>query len=145
MPYKDPTKARENEKRWRLNNPEKFRAQQQRYRKRYPEKLNQRSKEWRIKYPEKYKESQKKYRTSPLGELLQKKYDLKRLYRLSIEHQQRMLTEQKGRCKICGKLFSEGHFNKPFIDHSHDTYLVRGILCGACNTILGYSRDNIEI
>ena len=77
--------------------------------------------------------------------LLQKKYDLKRLYRLSIEDQKRMLTEQKGRCKICGKLFSEGHFNKPFIDHSHDTYLVRGILCGACNSILGYSRDNIEI
>jgi hypothetical protein len=62
------------------------------------------------------------------------------------EQYQTMLQEQFGRCKICGTDkpggVSKGHLH---IDHSHETGLVRGLLCNNCNTGLGRFGDNIKL
>ena len=48
-----------------------------------------------------------------------------------------MLGAQRGRCAICLRPQEKG-----VIDHDHRTLLIRGVLCGACNSGLGLFRDN---
>lgn len=48
-----------------------------------------------------------------------------------------------GQCEICGVSFSDQV--KICIDHCHDSGHVRGLLCGKCNSMLGFARDNARI
>jgi hypothetical protein len=42
-------------------------------------------------------------------------------------------------CAICGAAENLG------IDHCHTTGAIRGVLCGHCNSTLGFARDSPEI
>lgn len=54
-----------------------------------------------------------------------------------------LLIEQQGRCAICWELFGETYLwgwpiahesvRKPYLDHSHETGKIRGLLCNDCN------------
>ena len=60
--------------------------------------------------------------------------NLWRIYRLRMDDYHEMLEDQKHVCKMCG-----GPFGKtPHVDHCHKTGVVRGLLCGVCNSGLGY-------
>ena len=49
------------------------------------------------------------------------------------KYRKQILKEQDHKCAICGcKL----QLNKVNLDHDHDTGLIRGVLCHACNTSL---------
>ena len=63
--------------------------------------------------------------------------DLKYSYNLTYEEYKKLLKNQKGRCKICGILLK-----RPYVDHSHKTEKIRGLLCSNCNSGLGWMRDN---
>lgn len=43
-----------------------------------------------------------------------------------------MLLQQRGCCKICGRVFKR----TPNIDHDHATNRVRGLLCWICNKLI---------
>ena len=67
----------------------------------------------------------------------------KRRYGLSKEQFEFMLESQNGVCAICKQTFD----GTPQVDHSHETGLVRGLLCLCCNTGLARfkdSQDNIK-
>lgn len=53
-----------------------------------------------------------------------------------------MLAEQGGVCAICGELPSTGMGKAFHVDHDHATGIVRGLLCGECNTGLGKFKDD---
>lgn len=58
-----------------------------------------------------------------------------RIYRITREVYEQMLTDQGGVCKICKR----PPLNRQLaVDHDHDTGAVRGLLCTRCNTALGW-------
>lgn len=52
-----------------------------------------------------------------------------------------LLDAQGGCCAVCGRQFNRQRL--AHVDHCHATPpIIRGLLCGACNTLLGLARDN---
>jgi hypothetical protein len=78
--------------------------------------------------------------------LKQREYDLRYNYNATSEQVAAILAWNGGPCFACGKLlfkFGTG-VDEACIDHDHDTEIVRGIICGACNRALGLVKDSIE-
>lgn len=66
------------------------------------------------------------------------RYQLKFRYGLTVERYEKMLTEQAGKCKICGVEM------KPVcVDHDKETGEVWGLLCNICNRGIGYLKHSI--
>jgi hypothetical protein len=70
-----------------------------------------------------------------------KNNDIKKLYGITVTEMNIIRDNQNNKCKICNKTF----IKTPHIDHNHKTGKVRGLLCGKCNSILGYCNDDISI
>ena len=51
-----------------------------------------------------------------------------------------ILAQQGGGCAICGRPPKPGG-RRLNIDHAHVTGTVRGLLCAACNRMLGWAKD----
>jgi hypothetical protein len=61
-------------------------------------------------------------------------------YGIRISDYTRLLAEQGGLCAICRR---KPRSDRPlFIDHDHKSGRVRGLLCGRCNTGIGYFHDD---
>ncbi|MCK5601272.1 endonuclease VII domain-containing protein [Candidatus Pacearchaeota archaeon] len=73
-----------------------------------------------------------------------RKADLYRKYGISSRQYEKLVEKQNGRCAICGKHQSELKTTLN-VDHNHETGKVRGLLCVACNRLLGYAQDNQDI
>jgi hypothetical protein len=57
----------------------------------------------------------------------------------------KMFEAQGGRCAICRQAFLDhDHPLRPRIDHDHRTMRVRGLLCGRCNSGIGFFQDDPE-
>ena len=76
------------------------------------------------------------------GALSMRKTRLK-TFGLSIEQYDAMLISQGGLCAICGSVPSDAR--SLAVDHDHDTGLVRGLLCTACNVYLGRIGDSPKV
>lgn len=66
----------------------------------------------------------------------------RRKYGISILDYNRILAAQGGGCAICESRTSGKR--KLSVDHSHDSAIIRGILCSGCNTGLGGFKDSKE-
>lgn len=64
-------------------------------------------------------------------------------YGLTVWEYEALLDAQEHRCAGCNKRF--GHGRPAVIDHSHDTWEVRGLLCSPCNTLIGYLHDDADL
>ena len=62
----------------------------------------------------------------------------KRKYNLPEDKAIELVTNRIGECSICKNTMPL------VVDHCHTTGLVRGFICSACNSMLGYSRDNTK-
>ena len=67
------------------------------------------------------------------------------------DYREQLLAKQKGRCDLCHQ-----PIDRPNLDHAHLKYgpkgssvagngMVRGVICGGCNTLLGKIENNIAI
>jgi hypothetical protein len=65
------------------------------------------------------------------------------LYRIRLEDYRRILDNQNGVCKICHGPPAEG--SRLYVDHCHNSEVVRGLLCRACNTGIGQFKDNTDL
>jgi len=69
----------------------------------------------------------------------------RRKYDISLKQYDSLLELQKGLCKICGTKDPKGHGSKNgrfFVDHCHETGMVRGLLCHHCNIGIGTFGDD---
>jgi hypothetical protein len=72
-----------------------------------------------------------------------RKYELRRLYGLTVEEYQTILEKQNYSCAACNvsqKLLSR----QLDVDHCHITGKIRGLLCVSCNTALGLLKEDKE-
>jgi hypothetical protein len=77
----------------------------------------------------------------------QKWYDINRCFGLSREGWEKIYSHQEEKCLSCKRtisqvkeLFPHDHF---CVDHSHETYHIRGLLCSKCNMVLGHIENYI--
>ncbi len=68
---------------------------------------------------------------------------IKRLFGITPEQYDDMLSKQGGTCAICQRASPDGR--RLHIDHCHATAKVRGLLCHDCNRGLGMFRDNVAL
>lgn len=61
-----------------------------------------------------------------------------RNYGLTVDQYHAKVEAQDECCAICGDNLPKS----PDIDHDHETMRVRGLLCGGCNSGIGYFREN---
>lgn len=66
---------------------------------------------------------------------------IKHKFGLSKEAYEKMLLDQNNSCAICLERFVK----TPHVDHCHKNKKIRSLLCGGCNHLLGYSRENTAI
>lgn len=126
MPYANPEDKKANRKAYYEKNKESILARCKTYYEKNKEKINARHRTYNKKNRDKKKAS-----------------DLKRKFGISLHEYDLMLTEQKGKCACCG--IHQNKLTMRFaVDHDHDTGLIRGLLCGNCNTAIGKLGDNIE-
>ena len=76
-----------------------------------------------------------------------RKYDRKRYlkdrYKISVNDWDEMLSNQSGGCAICGDKLGDIKLKRRLhVDHDHNTGIVRGLLCGACNYGIDKFRDD---
>lgn len=79
-------------------------------------------------------------------QLSERKRHLKQ-YNLTLDDYLSLLESQKYQCKICNTHLAElttkeNKHQRACVDHCHTTGKVRGLLCYACNLMLGYAKDN---
>lgn len=108
----------------------------------------------RLRYasPDQYKQrkmSEKENKIKRKGS--SRKWYLKSTYNLTIDQYNKMLINQSGLCDICEvQITSEKYFD---VDHDHSCCsgykscgnCVRGLICFNCNSVLGHSKDSINI
>ena len=61
-----------------------------------------------------------------------------------------MFMSQKGKCLICENALSSTlsprrNRSQVCVDHNHHTNKIRGLLCRACNMMLGYFKEDISV
>jgi hypothetical protein len=117
MPYADPKKAKENKKRYYQANKATFKKKaQQNY---------QDNREERLAYA----------KANGRPSMLRSKYGL------SVDDWNEIFEGQDKKCAICASDTPAGKRGW-FVDHCHDTGLVRGILCTRCNSLIGAAKDS---
>lgn len=69
------------------------------------------------------------------------KGSLKRLYNLTEDQYDALLTQQNNACALCRKPQPDKKVKRLSVDHDHDTGRIRGLLCTTCNFIIGKLDD----
>lgn len=69
---------------------------------------------------------------------------LRRKYKMTYEHFERLWEEQSGRCAICTGELSRGT-GRYAVDHCHTSGRIRGLLCSPCNTAIGLLREDPSV
>lgn len=129
-------KANEISKRSRLKNIDKVRESNrlalQKRRASDVEGYNLKQREYRRNNKEKFRQYYEKYRETARAQARKR---LLKKYNLTPDTYDLMLLKQEGKCAICTDPFGN---IQPHIDHSHETGLVRSLLCSSCNIVLGH-------
>lgn len=128
---------------WKKRNAEKLKAYQKLWRAENAEKVRRDKAQWDIDNREHRKEYAKQYKTKRPDYFVRKHLDYS--YGITLEEYETMRESQRGRCAVCGKHEEETQRKRLFVDHSHSSGKIRGLLCQQCNTALGMVNEDTDI
>lgn len=125
---------------WRAKNQERYNEYSRMRWAASPEERERLLQEYRRKYPS---GARARASSNPHSLKERRAYQLKKNYGITVEQYDEMLVRQGGGCAICGSTES-GDIRRPVlhIDHCHETGVIRGLLCMACNNGLGLFSDS---
>src|SRR4030042_3712120 len=115
---------------YRAAHREEIKAKRKVWYKNHREEQRAKRKVWRENHRQEIRVSRKAYDASHKEE--KKAQELKRLYGLTPQEFNELLTQQGGTCAICKS--SDWNGRGPVVDHDHTIGQIRGLLCHACNT-----------
>ena len=110
---------------------EKIRAARRRYRETHKEEMRERRR-LRLQNDPHFRE-----RERARGREWQRRKRYSKVYRLSLVDYDAMRKRQNGACAICKR-----SGQALCVDHCHACGKVRGLLCGKCNSVLGFCGDS---
>lgn len=124
--------------------------QSEKWHKEYYDKNKEKIKEYYNIYNKEYRKKNKikldkyaaKYRKENKDK--EKERQLIYYYGITLEEYNILFLEQEGCCAICCRHQSELK-QSLCVDHNHETNEIRGLLCKRCNSLIGYSNDDINI
>lgn len=100
----------------------------------------------------KRKENARPFLIHGMSKAAQFEHDLYRKYNITVEYYSNLRHKiQDNTCAICFCLLTDPSGQKDnkrtnaCVDHCHRTGIVRGILCGNCNHMLGKAQDSVTI
>jgi len=71
---------------------------------------------------------------------------LQRSYDMTIDQYEALVEQQNGRCAICKKRVTKDSRGRTFaVDHCHQCFRLRGLLCTKCNLAIGLLEDDPTI
>ena len=95
---------------------------------------------WRMSNLQRYEKYQRTYDANRTPQERRRRH-LVYTRHITPEQYDAMLAAQGGHCAICPAT-EPGRKRKYFcVDHDHETKEIRGLLCGSCNSGLGYFKD----
>ena len=93
-----------------------------------------------------YNAYMRKYNNEQIPSYVRYLAEIKRRYGCSKEQYEFMLASQNNACYICLAAHNpDKHKGRLYVDHCHDSGKIRGLLCGGCNSMLGYAKDNTQV
>ena len=109
---------------------------------------NKYNKDWYERNKDRLSKKRKAQRKMTRNEIA-RKYNLKRSFNITPEDYDNLLLQQKGVCAICNNIETvvDAKTKLPkrlSVDHNHVTGTVRGLLCNACNYIIGACKENVR-
>ena len=125
MPYKDPEKQKEYNRKYRIRHKERINAKTREWYK----SNKQKSREYAKRYKGKYKAHASRYYFH-----ITKNYHLKKKYGITLEQYNNMSASQNEVCYLCGRTNGDRSLA---VDHNHKTGKVRKLLCAHCNYLVG--------
>jgi len=121
------------------------------YYNRNKDRIKEKTKQWAINNPEKIREYRQRYHKTDTYIMSRRNAAYKRQYGISLIEYNNILEKQSHLCAICKKeetrsntLETDGKKHL-VVDHDHVDNQVRGLLCTRCNSLLGFSLDDISI
>lgn len=103
---------------------------------------------WRESHPQERSQANVQYRKRHPDKV--RDAYLKHHYGIGLDEYETMLQQQGGVCAICrrperGVHHRSGRLRSLAVDHCHQTAIVRGLLCGPCNTALGLLGHDVVV
>lgn len=65
-----------------------------------------------------------------------------RKFDLTVELRDQLVDLQRGLCAVCHRPEVDAPKGRLAVDHDHEAGVIRGMLCGRCNTAIGLFRED---
>ena len=114
-------------------------AHSRKWRAEHPERTLELNRKSREKHGAKWRANRRARYASDANLRLQK---LLYRYGISTADYAAILGQQGGRCEICHREPSGGKRGRLYVDHCHETGIVRALLCKQCNAAIGLAGED---